>query len=115
VLRSQGFWPSYNIPYFKFIYDISNYTIYYKLYGNAYSYARCPRAQIFARDAPNVDTMDQFKGIMRYNNYQNDALSLQDACNAISCRADLNVPWNGNSDFQPFGAIDCKVLFWLFV
>lgn len=51
TLVTQGFWPSYNIPYFPFIYDISGYPAQYKLYGNEYSYTMCARAQIFRRDA----------------------------------------------------------------
>jgi len=109
LLRKQGFWPSYNIPFFKFVYDISNYTEYYKLYGNDFSYSKCPRAQIFSRDAGKVNTLEQFRRMMRYNNFQNDPLSLQDACNSISCRSDLNVPWGSGYTWAAFGAIDCKL------
>jgi hypothetical protein len=52
------------------------------------------------------------KRIMRYNDYQNDELSLQDACRGISARCDLNVPWNSENSlngFVPFGGIDAKV------
>jgi len=109
VLRGQGYWPSYNIPYFKFIYDISNYTSYFQLYGNGYSYTKCPRAQIFGRDANKVNDFVQFKKLMRYNNFQNDPLSLQDACNSISSRCDLNVPWGAASDdWGASGGVDCK-------
>jgi len=48
---------------------------------------------------------------MRYNNFQNDPLSLQDACKSIAARCDLNTPWSANTlnGFNAFGAIDCKV------
>jgi len=111
TLRSQGFWPSYNIPYFPFIYSTSGYPQQYRQFGNEYSYSMCSRAQIFRRDAGNVQTMRQMKSIMRYNNYQNDPLSLQDACKQIAARCDLNTPWSNNTlnGFSAFGAIDTKV------
>lgn len=49
-IRNQNHWPSYNIPYYPFIYNISGYPAYEKKYGNMYSYTKCARAQIFARD-----------------------------------------------------------------
>jgi hypothetical protein len=111
ILIKQKFWPSYNIPYFSFIYNISGYPAYYKKYGNEFSYSECARAQIFQRDAPAVQSMDDMKRIMRYNEYQTDSLSLQDACRGISARCDLNTPWSNNTlnGYYPFGAIDCKI------
>eukprot|EP01123_Difflugia_compressa_P005486 TRINITY_DN172_c0_g1_i5.p1 TRINITY_DN172_c0_g1~~TRINITY_DN172_c0_g1_i5.p1 ORF type:complete len:523 (+),score=92.62 TRINITY_DN172_c0_g1_i5:74-1642(+) len=110
-LSKNRFWPSYNIPYFPFIYNISNYPQYYKQYGNTYSYSECARAQIFRRDAPSVETIDDMKTIMRYNEYQSDPLSLQDACRGISARCDLNVPWANNTlnSYSAFGGIDSKI------
>jgi len=110
-LSGQGFWPSYNIPYFHEIYNISNYPTYYRQYGNTYSYSHCARAQIFQRDAPKVETLEDMKRIMRYNQYQTDPLSLQDACRSISARCDLNTPWLNNSlnSYSPFGGIDSKI------
>jgi hypothetical protein len=114
-------------PYFPFIYNISGYPAYYSKYGDDYSYSKCPRAQIFARDVDSVGLffcslfhshlpfsrsvqvtdLDDMKRIMRFNNFQNDPLSLQDPCKSISCRADLGVPWNHPP--AAFGAIDCKI------
>jgi hypothetical protein len=110
-LINQGFWPSYNIPYFDFIYNISGYPAMFDKYGNEYSYSMCARAQIFRRDAPNVQTMDDMKKIMRYNQYQTDPLSLHDACKQISARCDLNTPWSGETlnGWSAFGGIDSKM------
>jgi hypothetical protein len=110
-LVNQGFWPSYNIPFFSFIYNISGYPPMYEKYGNEYSYSMCARAQIFRRDAPAVQTMDDMKRIMRYNQYQTDALSLHDACKQISARCDLNTPWSGETlnGWAAFGGIDSKI------
>jgi len=111
VLKIQGFWPSYNIPYFPKVYNMSGYLPYYQKYGNSYSYSECARAQIFRRDVPKVETMDDMRKIMRYNEYQTDPLSLKDACRSISARCDLNTPWAANTlnDYTAFGAIDSKI------
>jgi len=111
TLLEQGFWPSYNIPYFTSIYDLSNYPAYFAKYGDMFSYSKCARAQIFHRDAHAVETMDDMKRIMRYNEYQTDPLSLKDACRGISARCDLNVPWLNNSlnGLAAFGGIDSKI------
>jgi len=103
-LTKDGFFPSYNIPYFPFIYNISGYPAQYALHGDAYSYSACPRANIFRRDAGKVVTYQDMQNIMRYNEYQTDPLSLGDPCNGISARCDLNT----TSAF-PFGGFDCKV------
>jgi len=112
VIRKQQHWPSYNIPFFKFIYNISGYPEYLKKYGNEYSYSKCARAQIFARDQGKVNTESEYMKIMRYNDYQKDPLALQDACRGISARCDLNVPWatsNTMNGWSPFGATDAKM------
>jgi len=110
-LKANGYWPSYNIPYYPEIYDLSGYTAFYIKYGNAFSWSKCARAQIFARDYNKVQTIDDMKRIMRYNQYQTDPLSLEDACRGISARCDLNTPWSNNTmnGYNAFGAIDSKI------
>jgi len=110
-LANGGFWPSYNIPYFIENYDISGYPDLFEKYGNTYSYQNCARAQIFRRDASKVQNLQDLKKIMRYNEYQTDPLSLQDACRSISARCDLNTPWTTNplNEYSTFGGIDSKV------
>lgn len=110
-LVDQKFWPSYNIPYFPFIYNMSGYPANFKQYGDEFSYSKCARAQIFARDAGKVQTLQDMKRIMRYNDFQNDPLSLKDACKSISARCDLNVPWSGETlnGYSAFGGLDSKV------
>jgi len=107
--NGQGYWPSYNIPYFPFVYNISGYN---RFKSNGFSYSACPRANIFRRDHTNVVDMDSFQRLMRYNQYQTDPLSMHDACNGISSRCDLNTPFvekdGGVHPYAPFGALDCK-------
>jgi len=108
ALVKNGYFPSYNIPYFSFVYNISGFPQQMAKYGDRYSYESCPRANIFRRDQSKVNTLDDMKNIMRYNDYKNDPLSLGDACNSISARCDLN-PENGPMTHSAFGGYDCKV------
>jgi len=110
-LINQGFWPSYNVPFYPEIYNLSGYPEFYQKYGDAYSYSECARAKIFHRDAHNVQTIDDMKKIMRYNEYQTDPFSLWDACRQIAARCDLNTPWSNNTynGYNAFGAIDSKI------
>eukprot|EP01119_Soliformovum_irregulare_P003724 TRINITY_DN1475_c0_g1_i1.p1 TRINITY_DN1475_c0_g1~~TRINITY_DN1475_c0_g1_i1.p1 ORF type:complete len:533 (+),score=102.06 TRINITY_DN1475_c0_g1_i1:202-1599(+) len=111
TLEKDGYWGSYNVPYFKDIWVESGYPAYYQKYGNAYSWSECARAKIFRRDQHKVSTMEEMKSIMRYNRYQTDPLSLQDACRGVSARCDLNTPWAQNTlnGYSAFGGIDCKM------
>ena len=54
-LRMGGFWPSYNVPFYKNIYEISGNAAAAEKYGPSKSYELAPRAKIFRRDAPNVN------------------------------------------------------------
>ena len=51
--------------------------------GPMLSYSWAPRAQIFRRDANKVSTLDDFKNILRYNNWKNDPLSYGDPGNQV--------------------------------
>jgi len=82
-------------------------------YGTYFSYAECPRARIFARDAPAVANASDMGAILRYNDFKHDPDSRQgcganppyDAQEAIASRGDLNpssgdwiIPWFGLDD-----------------
>jgi hypothetical protein len=104
VLNARGFWPSYNIPYLPEIYNASGYPA--KAQGNpGYSYSECPRAQIFARDAPHVTDVADMQNIMQSCRWKTDPLSLGKPNNCISSRYDLIT--EGRAD--AFGGIDSKV------
>ena len=70
VLVKQGYWPSYNIPYFKTIFKLSGYEKEVIARGASATYEKAPRAEIFARTATTADTLDKFKLLMRYNNFE---------------------------------------------
>lgn len=66
-------------------------------HGNDYSYTKCPRARIFARDVPHVQDESSFRAMLRYNDFKHDPLSRcagypgYTGSYAIGCRNDLNL------------------------
>ncbi|XP_033098248.1 phospholipase B-like 1 [Anneissia japonica] len=99
VLRA-GYWPSYNVPFYEKIYNLSGYPEVVRERGPSYSYQLAPRAMIFRRDQSTVVDIESFKTILRYNNYKNDEYSDGNPCNSICCRGDLmlNTSTNGCYD-----------------
>ena len=96
LLQEQGYIPSYNIPFFPDIMNLSGYT------KAGYSYANDTRARIFRRDQGAVADLRGMGALMTSNNYQHDPLSGGDPCNAISARCDLAG--------AAFGGVDSKVV-----
>jgi len=108
VLTKQGYWSSYNIPFFKDIYDISGYGPMEKKFGpNEFSHDQCWRARIFRRANPLVKGPMDVKNLMRYNNFRVDPIcnGANDPDCAISARDDLD-PKNP----FPNGGIDSKMV-----
>lgn len=117
-LVDHGYWPSFNVPYFPYIYNISGVTAAKEKYGSWFDYDLNPRSQIFKRDHEKVVDMQTLVKLMRYNDFKNDPIAKCNCTppysgeNAISARSDLN-PANGT---YPFGALghrrhggtDCK-------
>ncbi|XP_030074695.1 putative phospholipase B-like 2 [Microcaecilia unicolor] len=107
-LYQQGYWASYNIPYFEEIFNASGMLDLVKQYGDWFTHDKSPRAQIFRRNQTLVRDLESMVRLMRFNNYLHDPLSkcqdcdpLQNGENSISARSDLN-PANGT---YPFGAL----------
>ncbi|XP_064459280.1 putative phospholipase B-like 2 [Ornithodoros turicata] len=123
VLREQGYWASYNSPYFPNIFNKSGLPELVERYGDWYSYDRSPRARIFRRDQGTVTDIASLIHLMRYNDFEHDPLSFCDQCepkpnaeNSIAARSDLNSA-NGTYPFyaltrRPHGATDLKVTTW---
>lgn len=107
VINRQGYWASYNVPYFSSTYERSGFMATYLATNesDSWSHARCPRAQIFARDAPKIESMTDFKQVIRSNNWQQDPLSLGHPSHAVAARYDLE----DEPMFALDGAIDAKV------
>lgn len=105
VVRKQGYFSSYNIPFDTGIYQMSGYPKHVQQMGPENSYTNCSRARIFRRDAPGARaSMQAFKRVMGSNNYRTDPLSLGDPSKAIMARGDLSAV---NPDL--YGAVDLKV------
>ncbi|KAK7175517.1 hypothetical protein R3I93_002435 [Phoxinus phoxinus] len=100
----RGYWPSYNVPFHRKVYDLSGYEQMWKQYGEDFSYDLCPRAKIFRRDQSSVNDLTTLKHIMRYNDYKNDPYSQGDPCKSICCRNDLL-----EHQASPGGCYDTKV------
>jgi hypothetical protein len=101
-----GYWPSYNIPFFPKIFDISGYPDVAKKDPTMF-YETAPRANVFRRDQHKVSDLSAMKKIMRYNDWQHDPLALNDPGNQIASRFDLEQPNNPN--VYCGGALDVKV------
>jgi len=91
LLIPQGYVASYNVPYNQTLWNVSE---------NPTTYTNDPRAILFAKYAPGIQTIQQHQYTMRLNNISDTG----DYCQAIAARCDLQT----NSSF-PFGACDCKV------
>lgn len=99
---ANGYFPSYNIPFFQSVYELSGNADFAATHGLQYSYQLSPRAIIFRRDAPAVFDYQAFQNIMRSNNYKEDPASKGNPLWAICARGDfLNPP-------EPHGCIDAK-------
>lgn len=116
VFQQNGFyWPSYNIPYFEAVYKECGYPGVDKA-TKSHSYSMNPRARIFARDAPAVESLADMKRLMRSNRWQTDDLSITigttepDPGNAISSRYDLRVKTSTPERAKAFGGFDSKIV-----
>ena len=91
VLKERGYWPSYNIPYSEKLYNICGYP---EILNDTekipnYDYNNCSRANIFRREQKNIKNIEDFKNMMRYNDYKNDKESNNEPSLTIACRYDL--------------------------
>eukprot|EP01089_Gocevia_fonbrunei_P003468 TRINITY_DN13445_c0_g1_i1.p1 TRINITY_DN13445_c0_g1~~TRINITY_DN13445_c0_g1_i1.p1 ORF type:complete len:542 (+),score=120.42 TRINITY_DN13445_c0_g1_i1:50-1675(+) len=100
----NGYWPSYNVPFYDYIFKASGYAEMAKQQPVMLSYQTCCRANIFRRDNGKVDSLDGIKRILRYNDWQHDPYSQGNPGYSISSRFDLE-PFNP----APFGGYDNKV------
>eukprot|EP00126_Sphaerothecum_destruens_P006490 Sdes_comp19381_c0_seq1m10668 len=74
ILRN-GYWGSWNVPFFENVYNQSGYPTFVEQHGLDFSYEMAPRAKIFRRDSEKVSDFETLKWFMRYNEYQSDRFS----------------------------------------
>jgi len=104
-LREDGYWPSFNRPYFDDVRKASGFENAQKSRGAIYSWLNNPRAQIFKKIAPTINTLQALKLLMTRNFYPNTGVNPIDPGHDISARMDL-------SPIMPIpnGGIDAKVV-----
>lgn len=98
-LLALGHFPSYNVPFWREIYDKSGYReqLEKRTKGrngtlgelSGLDWQLAPRAKIFRRDAGKVTDMDGFLQLMRSNAYKTDPYAAGSPWNAICSRGDL--------------------------
>jgi hypothetical protein len=129
VLRAQGYWGSYNVPYFTETYEACGDLAVEQKYGAIASYTKYARAQLIKRQQANITDLAGVQKLIRYNEWQTDPLSECPGCSpkgnpmlTLAARKDL-IPANGTwgpwlqggvfgsqlAVAQPFGAYDAKV------
>ena len=105
-LISHEYWASYNAPFFPDISDMIGSTALCEQNAN-FCYDSDPRARIFRERQSAVKDIDSLKLLMGYNRFQTDPIAMNDSCNAIACRQDLEPGAAGEWKY-PFGATDAK-------
>jgi len=110
VLVKQGYWSSFNIPFFEDIFNASGYPEQVAIYGDEDTYENNPRAKIFRRDQNLVTDLTAMKHMMRYNDYQTDPFSLGIPIWGVSARADLPGPADPPYIKVAFGGVDSKAV-----
>ena len=103
----EGYWPSYNIPYSKNFYNKSGFIeiLNDTKYIPNYDYNNCSRANIFRREQKNIKNIEDFKNMMRYNDFKNDIESNNEPSLTIACRYDLRYELERQACY---GATDAK-------
>jgi hypothetical protein len=103
LLVEKSYWPSYNYPFYPAIQEASGYQKFCDK-NSLNCYNTVPRATIFQASHESVHDISSMMHIMQLNDWQSNSLSLNDSCNAIACRGDLETEGAG-----AFGAIDVKI------
>jgi len=130
VLTEFGYWPSYNTPYFKNVFDASGFQTMVDQFGPFFTYNNTARANIFRAHQNTIVDMPTMEYMMRYNKFETDPNSIIPYCAnctpayspmlAIASRGDLvrnstsdfgNLTHNYSIYFQrdAFGAADAKI------
>ena len=126
VLR-EGYWASYNVPFYEQVFQLSGYAEMAKQHGQEYTHDLAVRAEIFRRDQGNVTDMKSYQQLMQSNGwyrctmlfcllkylnlleYKTDPYADGNPMGAICSRGDLGSPPMSG------GCTDSKVLLDLFV
>merc|ERR1719469_692465 len=103
-LRTHGYFPSFNRPYFDSVRVACGYDVAEKSHGALYSWKDNPRAKIFAAKAPQVNALSEMRQLMDENSH-NYAGGVTSPGHEISARMDLSPGVH-----VPNGGIDAKIV-----
>jgi len=116
ILQQNGYWASYNRPFFKETNELSMFEKYANSKGatkeekELFTYNQCPRAKIFAREQSKVVDLASLKKVLRLNRYKTDPVSAGCPGNAIAARYDLKPTAKCDATIlRANGATDAKV------
>lgn len=104
-LLNEGFSMSINTPSDEDLFVISGYADKNDPY---WSYNESSRYKLINREAPGIQTFDEFKAFARYNDYQHDAESNGDPGQSICSRYDLRDEAAIGRAPSNFGCTDTK-------
>jgi len=118
ILQKDKYWASYNRPFFAETNERSMFEHFATAEGatkaekEMFTYHQCPRAQLFRREADDIDSLDDLKEVLRLNRYDMDPISAGCPGNAIAARYDLKPKPGSKCDVtaaKANGATDAKV------
>jgi hypothetical protein len=109
VINQDGYWASYNVPYFKQAWLLAGYDIMAQKYGEQFTWDGAPRAKIFKQRQHNAVDVPSIQRLMRYNDWKNDPLSLGCPMNQLASRGDLSPPHVPLCYRNTFGAVNAKI------
>merc|ERR1719478_679683 len=104
ILRTSGYWASYNRPYFDPIRDASGHNAAQKSHGDLYSFLDSPRGKIFRTSAGGIGSLYDLRMLMTRNLYPFAGVEPNEPGHEISARMDL-----AGTQPIPNGGIDAKV------
>lgn len=74
--RISGMWSSANVPVYREIWTASGFAAAEITYGQDFSTSGNPRALMIMRNGSQVSTLNDLKGLLRFNNFAVDPLSI---------------------------------------
>jgi len=104
-LRDNGYWPSFNRPYFDDIREVTGHKAAQRSHGSIYSWLNNPRAQIFKGGQAGVGSLLEMRELMSRNLFPFTGVLPIEPGHEISARMDLSP-----SMPIPNGGIDSKVM-----
>jgi len=105
MLARQGYWASYNRPFFPETRRAAGHADAETKYGDLFSFGNGPRASIFKHVAGSIGSMFDMRAVMNRNVYPNEGVAPVEPGHAISARMDLDM-----NNHLPNGGIDAKVV-----